>query len=61
MGIDSDFVLAGHSLGGFLSARYAMKFPNSGDLDVIFFLLLSEGVQECFMILFVRKIYDTIQ
>ena len=30
LGIDSDFVLAGHSLGGFLSARYAMKYPASG-------------------------------
>jgi pimeloyl-ACP methyl ester carboxylesterase len=30
LGVESDFVLAGHSLGGFLSARYAMKYPDSG-------------------------------
>jgi pimeloyl-ACP methyl ester carboxylesterase len=28
--VDSNFVLAGHSLGGFLSARYAMKYSNTG-------------------------------
>eukprot|EP00602_Paraphysomonas_sp_CaronLab_P010321 CAMPEP_0185021664 /NCGR_PEP_ID=MMETSP1103-20130426/4367_1 /TAXON_ID=36769 /ORGANISM="Paraphysomonas bandaiensis, Strain Caron Lab Isolate" /LENGTH=380 /DNA_ID=CAMNT_0027553335 /DNA_START=256 /DNA_END=1398 /DNA_ORIENTATION=+ len=26
----SDFVLAGHSLGGYLCARYAMKYPHTG-------------------------------
>jgi len=37
LGIDSDFVLAGHSLGGFLSARYAMKYRDSGMKGLLLF------------------------
>ena len=29
----SNFVLAGHSLGGYLSARYAIKYPSNGMLE----------------------------
>jgi pimeloyl-ACP methyl ester carboxylesterase len=35
LGSDSSFVLAGHSLGGLLSAQYAIKYPNAVDALIL--------------------------